>query len=188
MGLTKLKSGTIIIPDDIQNIKQEFIVTYARINSSDLKNSAAKNKSNLESQSKRLIDFCNARGWQTHLNIKEIGSGLDDNRKKLELVLKEAKATKLIVEHKDRLALFGVNYIKILCNIIGCELVIINNVETDKEDLIQDFVSVITSFCARLYGQRISKHKAEQLIKALESDEVAIGERSRTHQTDTKLY
>jgi len=45
-GAYKLESGTIIVPDDIQNIKQEFIVTYARVSSSE-------NKSNLESQSKR---------------------------------------------------------------------------------------------------------------------------------------
>ena len=38
------------------------------------------------------------------------------------------------------------------------------------EDLIQDFVSVITSFCARIYSQRISKRKVEKLIKELENE------------------
>ncbi|NWH06982.1 IS607 family transposase, partial [Desulfobacter latus] len=75
--------------------------------------------------------------------------------------------TKLVVEHKDRLARFGVNYIEILCNHIGCELVVLNQTLNDKEDLIQDFVSVITSFCARLYGQRRTKRKTEKIIKEL---------------------
>ena len=39
----------------------------------------------------------------------------------------------------------------------------------DEEDIIQDFVSIITSFCARLYGKRRSKRKTEQLIKELQS-------------------
>ena len=41
----------------------------------------------------------------------------------------------------------------------------------DKEDLIQDFVSVITSFCARIYGQRRSKRKTEKLLEGLKEDE-----------------
>ena len=40
-------------------------------------------------------------------------------------------------------------------------------IDNDKEDLIQDFISVITSFCTRIYGQRISKRKVEKLIKEL---------------------
>ena len=35
-------------------------------------------------------------------------------------------------------------------------------IDNDKEDLIQDFVSVITSFCARIYSQRISKTKTKK--------------------------
>jgi len=38
----------------------------------------------------------------------------------------------------------------------------------EKSDLIQDFVSLVTSFCARLYGQRRSRRKTEQLIRELE--------------------
>ena len=156
----KLESGTIIVPDENITIKPEYVVTYARVSSSE-------NKSNLESQSNRLIAFCNAKGWQTHLNIKEVGSGLNDKRQKLETILLKGDATKLVVEHKDRLARFGVRYIEILCKHIGCELIILNPNDNDKEDLIQDFVSVITSFCARLYGQRRSKRKTEQIIKDL---------------------
>lgn len=156
----KLASGAIIVPDEPKVQKTEYVVTYARVSSSE-------NKSNLESQSQRLIDFCNAKGWQTHSNIKEIGSGLNDNRKKLAAILSKGQATKLVVEHKDRLARFGVNYIEILCDHIDCELVILNQNTTDKEDLFQDFVSVITRFCARLYGQRRTKRKTEKMIQEL---------------------
>jgi len=158
----RLESGAIIVPDD-EVTRAEFIVTYARVSSNE-------NKNNLVSQSQRLVDFCNANGWQTHLNIQEIGSGLNDNRKKLSKVLEEGQLTKLVVEHKDRLTRFGFNYIEILCKHIGCELVVINNTKDNKEDLIQDFVSIITSFCARIYGQRRTKRSTEKLIKQLEKD------------------
>lgn len=108
-----------------------------------------------------------ANGWVVHKTVKEIGSGLNDNRKKLNGILEEGKATRLVVEHKDRLTRFGFNYIKTLCGHIGREIVVINEASNDKEDLIQDFVSVITSFCARIYGQRRSKRSTEKLIEEL---------------------
>lgn len=158
----RLPSGAIIVPENIAQ-KPAFIVTYARVSSS-------QNKNNLDKQSQRLIDFCNAKGWATNLNIKEIGSGLNDKRKKLESVLMKGEATKIVIEHEDRLSRFGIRYLEILCGHINCDLVILNQTATDKEDLIQDFISIITSFCARIYGQRRSKRKTEQLIKELQDD------------------
>ena len=79
-------------------------------------------------------------------------------------LLKDEKVTRIVVEHKDRLTRFGFNYITLL----PIEIVVVNEIETDKEDLIQDFVSLITSFCARLYGQRRCKRKTEKLIKELQ--------------------
>ncbi len=154
VGAYQLKTGTIVIPDnqkdDIE--KSEYIITYSRVSSSE-------NKNNLETQNERLINYCNAKGWKTQENIKEIGSGINDNRKKLLKIFKDEKATKLIVEHEDRLTRFGFNYLKELCNKINCEIIIINESETKKEDIIEDFISIITSFCAKIYGQRRSKRK-----------------------------
>ena len=50
------------------------------------------------------------------------------------------------------------------------EIIVINEVSDDKADLMQDFVSLVTSFCARLYGKRRTKRKTEKLIKELEND------------------
>ena len=164
-GAYQLETGTIVIPDyhNYNDIKQDYVVTYARVSSS-------KNKDNLKTQSKRLIDFCNARGWQTNENITEIGSGVNDNRQKLSKILKQEKATKIVIEHKDRLTRFGFEYIKELCNKFNCEIIIVNNTEGEKEDLMQDFVSIITSFCAKIYGQRRSTRKTEQIIKELNNE------------------
>jgi putative resolvase len=164
-GAYQLPSGMIVIPDSYTPPKPtEYVITYSRVSSSE-------NKPNLESQAERLASFCNAKGWIIREDIREIGSGLNDSRPKLLKLLKDGKASKIIVEHKDRLARFGVSFIEECVSKFGGEIIIINEAESKKEDLIQDFVSVITSFCAKIYGQRRSRRKTEALIKELENEE-----------------
>ena len=141
----QLPSGRIVIPDSTELVpKKDYTKTQARVSSSE-------NKDNLKTQSQRLIDFCNAKGWSTKENITEIGSGVNDNRKKLLKILQEEKASRIVVEHKDRLTRIGFKFIEEACKKFGCEIVIINNVNGEREDIIQDFVSIITSFCSKLY-------------------------------------
>ena len=77
----------------------------------------------------------------------------------------------IIVEHKDRLTRFGFNYIKTLLENENRSIKIINEVENNNQDLFQDFVSIITSFCARIYGLRRSKRKTEEIIRKLKDEE-----------------
>lgn len=149
----------------IENTKTDKTVIYARVSSTE-------NKANLETQKQRLISYCNAKGYQVAKVVTEFGSGLNDHRPKLEKLLREQDFTRLVVEHKDRLTRFGFNYIQTLLAKNGIEVEVVNNVEGEREDLIQDFVSVITSFSARIYGQRRSKRKTEQLIRDLENKKV----------------
>ncbi len=144
--------------------KEEKIVLYCRVNST-------VNKSNLETQKNRLINYANAKGYKVSEVVTEFGSGINDRRPKLEKLLKEQNFTKLIVEHKDRLARLGFNYIETLLNKNDIEIEVINNIDTDEEDIIQDFVSIITSFTARIYGKRRSKRKTEQIIKELKEND-----------------
>lgn len=147
----------------IKENKEQKIVIYSRV-------SSTVNKKNLEDQSERLYRYCLAKGYRVHKNIKEFGSGINDKRSKLEKLLTEQDFTKIVVEHKDRLTRFGFNYIEKLLNKNNIEIEVVNNAENDKEDIIQDFVSIITSYCARIYGKRRSKRKTEKLIQDLEKD------------------
>jgi predicted site-specific integrase-resolvase len=156
----KLPSGLIIVDDEEIKTKDRTAV-YARVSSSE-------NKANLISQSKRVQDFCAAKGWVVSIVIEECGSGLNDDRKKLRKLLLDKSVTRIVVEHKDRLTRFGFNYIKDLWH---GEIVIINEVVEDESDLMQDFVSLVTSFTARLYGRRRSKRQTEKLIATLSAPE-----------------
>lgn len=134
------------------------VCVYARVSSSE-------NKENLERQKERLISYCNAKGYSVSKVVTEIGSGLNDERKKLESILMDKTINLIVVEHKDRLARFGTNYIQKLLALEGRKIEIINPQTNDEDDLMQDFVSIITSFVARLYGRRRSKRLTEQIIK-----------------------
>ena len=161
-GAFKTESGTIIVPGE-RTKKGDYVVIYARVSSSE-------NKSNLDSQAERLTQYAIARGYQIKEVSKEVGSGVNDNRAKLQKLLREGKATKIVVEHKDRLTRFGYNYLATLLSPFDCEIEVVNEATEDKEDLMQDLVSIITSFCVRYYGLRGSKRKTEKIIKELKEE------------------
>lgn len=163
----QLSNGTIIVNeyDNIKTSKELKVVIYSRVSSS-------QNKLNLEEQSNRLLLYCNAKGYKVFKIIKEIGSGLNDNRNQLNTLLKSMDFDIMVVEHKDRLTRFGFNYINTLFNYMNKKIEVVNNVDNDKEDLIQDFTSVITSFCARIYGLRRSRRRTEKLIQELSKQDI----------------
>lgn len=158
----QLATGTILIKEEGEeennNIKR--VATYARV-------SSPENKANLEAQSERLKNYASSKGYVIVKEIKEIGSGLNDERKKLYELLEDNSINIILAEHKDRLARFGVGYISLLLEKQGRKIEIINHAPNEEKELMEDFVSIITSFCARLYGKRRSKRKTEKIIKEL---------------------
>lgn len=158
----QLPTGTILIEVDATTQSSVVACIYARVSSSE-------NKDNLDRQAERLTQYAVAKGYTIHKVVKEVGSGLNDNRKKLNQILSDKNFTVLVVEHKDCLTRFGANYIDILLSETDGRLEVVNGVTDDKEDLMTDFAGVITSFCARLYGMRRAKRNTEKLIKELES-------------------
>lgn len=97
--------------------------------------------------------------------VKENGSGVKDTRPKLLKLQTDPTVGLIVVEHKDRLTRFGFNYSQPRLAMQGRRIEVINLAENGKEDLVQDFVSIVTSFCARLYGPRRSKRKTEGFAK-----------------------
>lgn len=159
----QLPSGTVIvnIPPMPQAVRPQKVAVYARASSSE-------NRKNLESQAERVEAFCAARGWQVAKVVKECGSGVNDQRPQFLALLADTSISHIVVEHKDRSSRFGVAYIQTLLATQGRELVIVNEAEEGQEDLMQDFVAIITSFCARLYGRRRASRKQTALLSVLQ--------------------
>ena len=138
------------------------VAVYARV-------SSAENKPNLERQAERLVNYCSAKGYQVSKVVKEVGSGVNDARPKFLALLEDTSITIIVVEHKDRASRFGVRYIDSLLRGQGRSLEVVNLSENGTEDLLADLTSIISSFCARLYGQRRAKRKTETILKELET-------------------
>ena len=139
-GAWQDESGTIIVPDETQARLNDAAV-YARVSD----------------PSKRKT-------------VSEVGSGVNDKRRRLSALLKRDDWGTLIVEHKDRLTRFGFEWFRLFIEQQGRRIVVINEAGDDRADLVQDLVSIIYSFSARLYGQRRSK-RAEAMVRIVEDGE-----------------
>jgi putative resolvase len=73
----------------------------------------------------------------------------------------------IVVEHKDRLTLFGFKYIETLLAMQGRSIEVVNVTENPIEGIIADSVSILYSLCARLYGQHRAKRKTEKIVQDL---------------------
>jgi len=161
-------SGTIIVQEEkpVSPVAQK-VVLYARVSSTE-------HRANLDRQAERLMAYASARGYQVSQVVKEIGSGVNDNRPKFLALLADSTISRILVEHKDRGTRFGLRYIETLLKTAGREIEVVNTAENDTEDLIADLTSILYSFCARLYGQRRAKRKTEKIVQELEAPD-AIG-------------
>ncbi len=165
---TQAESGTVIVDfaPEVESIITDKVkvAIYARVSSSE-------NKDNLDRQAERLTQYATVKGYQIVRVVKEVGSGLNDSRKKLDALLRQDDYNTLLVEHRDRLARFGTNYLDLLLSRLGVRLEIVNLADNGRDELMQDLVAIITSFAARLYGQRRAKRKTERIIQELSKDE-----------------
>lgn len=163
-GCEILPTGTIIVNEQpliINNESTEKNVIYARVSS----NSRRKE---LDYQLQRISEFINSKGLSVHKIYKEVASGMNDNRTQLWKML-DSNPTTIFIENKDRLTRFGFSYIQKLCTKLGIKIVVMN-VDSDETDLIKDLVSIITSFCCRLYGMRRGYNKALAIRNQIQND------------------
>jgi len=157
-------SGTIIVQTHEPVPSVQKVVIYARV-------SSAEQRAKLERQAERLSQYCEVKGYQVVQIVKEIASGVNDSRSKLLGLLKDSSITLLVVEHRDRLTRFGFPYLETLLETQGRKIEVVNLAENDKEELMADLVAIVSSFTARLYGQRRAKRKTEALVEQLKSEE-----------------
>src|SRR5271165_2073595 len=141
----QLPTGTVIVHDHPRPVQK--VAVYARVSSAEM-------KGNLDTQAERLVQYCEAKGYQISQIAKEIASGVNDQRPKFSALLADVSITTIVVEQKDRATRFGFHYIETLLEKQGRRIEVVNLAENGQEDLMSDLVSIIYSFSARLYGQR----------------------------------
>lgn len=136
---------------------------YARVSSHDQKNDLARQKD-------RLSAWAAKAGHRVVRTESEVGSGMNGSRSKARRLLADPDVTTVVVEHKDRLGRMNVELVEAALAASGRRLVVLDDGEVE-DDLVRDMVEVLTSFCARLYGRRSAKNRAQKALEAAAAGE-----------------
>ena len=139
-------------------------VCYARV-------SSGGRKGDLQRQADRLKAFAVGMGVEHPEIVTETGSGVNGNRRKLNRLLADPTVGTIIVEHRDRLARMNMGLVENALKAQGRRVVVVDDTELD-DDLVRDMTEALTSFCARLYGRRAAKHRAEKAVEAMRDERV----------------
>lgn len=162
-SVSQLPTGTIIVDcENTTTTANTHTYVYGRV-------SSHAKKDDLDRQMTRCREFCARNGWIIEKEFKEVASGLNDKRKKLNAIL-EKPPGRLVVEHKDRLTRFGFNYLETLLKKLGCEIIVLNRDFVEETDLIKDMAAILTSFCCRLYGMRRGMRKRKLVEEIINND------------------
>jgi predicted site-specific integrase-resolvase len=154
----QLPTGTVIVREP--QTAASGVALYARVSSADQKDDAVR-------QMQRLRAYAAARGYQVVAEVIEIASGFNDERPKLRKVLTNPQVGIIVVEHRDRLTRCGYGYIATLLEQQNRRVEAVFPSDTG-DGLVDDFVAVITSMAARIYGRRNSKRRAQHIRACVE--------------------
>jgi putative resolvase len=134
------------------------VVIYARVSSHD-------QRADLDRQVARLTAWATGQRLQVGQVVCEVGSGLNGKRPKLRRILSDPDVRVIVVEHRDRLARFGVEHLEAALAAQGRRIVVADPGET-TDDLVRDVIEVLMSMCARLYGRRGARNRAMRALTA----------------------
>ena len=133
-------------------------VVYARVSSGD-------QKEDLDRQVGRVVEWATQQGCRPDEVVKEIGSGLNGNRRRLRRLIADHTVGTVMVEHRERLCRFGFEYVEAALAGRGARILVMEDNEME-DDLVRDVTEVMTSLCARLYGRRSARRRAERALAA----------------------
>ena len=130
------------------NKNNRKIIAYTRVSSNN-------QKDDLQNQITFIRNYVNAKGEILDDVIRDIGSGLNYNRKHWNVLLlnqiPKGEIEKIYITHKDRFVRFGFDWFEKFCNNYNCEIVVINNPDTSlQQELIEDLISIIHVFSDRI--------------------------------------
>lgn len=157
-------SGTWLVTEPAASAAGR-VVAYCRVSSGD-------QEADLERQVARTVQGATAQGYAVADVVTEVGSGVDGRRRKLHRLLADPGVGTIVVEHRDRLARFGVEHLEAALSATGRRLLVLDPAET-ADDLAGDITEVLTSMCARLYGRSSAHNRAARAVAAATGPEAA---------------
>jgi predicted site-specific integrase-resolvase len=134
------------------------VVVYARVSSAD-------QKADLDRQVARVTTWATGQRLPVSRVVTEVGSALNGHRKRFLALLRDPDVSTIVVEHRDRFARFGAEYVEAALTAQGRRLLVVDPAEVD-DDLVRDVTEILISLCARLYGRRAAANRARRAIEA----------------------
>ena len=146
--------------------KSESVAVYSRVSSHE-----QKAKGDLDRQKGRLLEHCVKQGYSVTHVMEEVGSGMTDTRPKMLRLLELAvrgEIGRVVIEHKDRLARFNFNIFQKFFESHGVQVEWLENVlpKSYEAELVEDMVSLMSSFSAKVYGKRSAENRKKKKAEA----------------------
>ena len=156
-----VQQGTMWYVEVEDERPEPITVAYARVSSHE-------QKPDLDRQVARIAEWAAENGVRVDRFVREVGSGMNGKRKGLSALLSDPAVTTIVVEHRDRLSRFGFDLVEKTLAASGRGIRVIDPAEVET-DLVRDIIEVMSSFSARLYGQRSAQVRAAKALRALEA-------------------
>ncbi|WP_372365176.1 IS607 family transposase [Candidatus Uabimicrobium sp. HlEnr_7] len=146
----------------IENENKKTIL-YSRVSAHD-------QKEDLVRQKQELKNYSEKHKTSNVVEISEIGSGLNYEKrglKKLLSLILNDNVKQVVVSYKDRLMRFATQILEQVCTAKNVELVVLNERPEKKfeEVVVEDVLSVLTVYCAKIYGRRSHERRKKRQNK-----------------------
>lgn len=147
-------------------------VIYGRV-------STIKQKVDLDNQINDLKKFCLNSSIIIHDEYKDVGSGINFDRKEFNRLLDDVvsgEISTVYITYKDRLSRISFNMFKNLFSKFGTNIVVINetnDTQTLENEIVKEIIDLIHCFSMKVYSKRRKKYlkKIEDIIKNIKKDD-----------------
>jgi putative resolvase len=140
----------------VQGVRR--VATYARVSSNTQREDLERQVESLKLWVSK--SFPNAE----YVVVTDVASGLNEDRGGLRELIEMARRRgiqAIVIAYRDRLTRFGFEYLKTLFNTLGVDVYVVFQEESKNyvQELVEDFIEIVTSFASRIYGRRSKKYK-----------------------------
>lgn len=153
----------IVIGDPVPAASAGSTVVYARVSSAD-------QRADLDRQVARVTAWATGQHLSVDRVVTEVGSALNGRRREFLALLGDKGVSTVVVEHRDRFARFGAEYVEAALSASGRRLLVVDPAEVD-DDLVRDVTELLTSLCARRYGRRAAANRAARAVAVVTADD-----------------
>ena len=171
------------IGNDISKEKERNVFVYCRVSTKKQQESG-----NLQRQKERLVKYCNEKPYNIVEIFEEVASGTNDNRKELIKMFRRLDEIKyIVIEYDDRLARFGYNYLKEYAKSFNVEVEVVEHNEKKdvNEEMVNDLITIITCFSAKIYGSEGGKKIQKSIQKSIQELKKERDENSENNDTSS---